>query len=43
LDKNRGGVLGAFLIASAVIMVVGIVNMFGIEGAAASAAATLVQ
>lgn len=43
LDKNRGGVLGAFLVASAVIMLVAIVNMFGIEGAAASAAATLVQ
>lgn len=43
LDKNRGGILGAFLIASAVIMVVGIVNMFGVEGAAASAAAALVQ
>ena len=43
LDSNRGGILGGFLIASAVIMVVGIINMFGIEGAAASAAATLVQ
>jgi NADH-quinone oxidoreductase subunit N len=43
LDSNRGGLLGGFLIASAVIMVVGIINMFGIEGAAASAAATLVQ
>lgn len=43
LDSNRGGILGGFLIASAVIMVVGIINMFGVEGAAASAAATLVQ
>ena len=43
LDQNRGGVLGAFLVASAVIMVVGIVNMFGVEGAAALAAATLVN
>ncbi|UWR27681.1 NADH-quinone oxidoreductase subunit NuoN [Sulfitobacter sp. S223] len=43
LDQNRGGLLGGFLIASAVIMVVGIINMFGVEGAAALAAATLVQ
>jgi len=43
LDSSRGGILGGFLIASALIMVVGIINMFGVEGAAASAAATLVQ
>ncbi|KEJ89437.1 NADH-quinone oxidoreductase subunit NuoN [Sulfitobacter donghicola] len=43
LDQNNGGVLGAFLVASALIMVVGIINMFGVEGAAAQAAATLVQ
>jgi NADH-quinone oxidoreductase subunit N len=43
LDQNRGGLLGGFLIASAVVMVVGIINMFGVEGAAALAAATLVQ
>lgn len=43
LDANRGGILGGFLIASAVIMVVGIINMFGVEGAAALAAATLVN
>jgi len=42
LDKNRGGVLGICLAASAVIMVVGIINMFGVETAAALAAATLV-
>jgi NADH-quinone oxidoreductase subunit N len=42
LDKNSGGVLGFFLAASAIIMVVGIVNMFGVESAAALAAATLV-
>jgi NADH-quinone oxidoreductase subunit N len=42
LDKNRGGILGGFLAASAIIMVVGIVNMFGVESAAALAAATLV-
>ncbi|MEQ6248335.1 NADH-quinone oxidoreductase subunit NuoN [Sulfitobacter sp. HNIBRBA3233] len=43
LDQNRGGLLGGFLIASAVIMVVGIINMFGVEGAAALAAETLVN
>jgi NADH-quinone oxidoreductase subunit N len=43
LDQNRGGVLGGFVIASAFIMVVGIINMFGVEGAAKLAAATLVQ
>jgi len=42
LDKNSGGVLGIFLAASAIIMVVGIINMFGVETAAALAAATLV-
>jgi NADH-quinone oxidoreductase subunit N len=43
LDTNRGGILGGFLVVSAVIMVVGIINMFGVEGAAALAAATLVN
>jgi NADH-quinone oxidoreductase subunit N len=43
LDRNRSTVLSGFLMASAVIMVVGIVNMFGIEGVAETAAATLVQ
>jgi len=43
LDQNRGGILGAFLTVSAVIMVIGIVNMFGVEGVAALAAATLVN
>jgi len=43
LDQNRSTLLGGFLVASAVIMVVGIFSMFGVEGAAASAAATLVQ
>ncbi|MEP1766440.1 MAG: NADH-quinone oxidoreductase subunit NuoN [Sulfitobacter sp.] len=42
LDKNSGGILGGFLAASAIIMVVGIINMFGVETAAALAAATLV-
>jgi NADH-quinone oxidoreductase subunit N len=43
LDTNRSGLLGGFLVASAVIMIVGIFNMFGVEGAAALAAQTLVQ
>ena len=43
LDKNGGGILGGFLAASAIIMVVGIINMFGVEAAAKLAAATLVQ
>ena len=43
LDRNRSGVLSGFLVASAVIMVIGIVNMFGVEGAAALAAQALVE
>ncbi len=43
LDANSSPVLGGFLIACAVVMVVGILNMFGVEGAAAAAAATLVR
>jgi len=43
LDQNRGGILGGFLAASAIVMVVGIVTMFGVEGAAGLAAATLVN
>ena len=43
LDGGKSPVLWAFLMASAVIMVVGVVNLFGIEGAAAAAAATLVN
>jgi len=42
LDRNDGGIVGGFLVASAVIMVVGILNMFGVEGAATLAAASLV-
>jgi NADH-quinone oxidoreductase subunit N len=34
---------GALLAASALAMVLGVINMFGVEGLAASAAATLVQ
>jgi NADH-quinone oxidoreductase subunit N len=43
LDQNRGGILGGFLAASAIVMIVGIVTMFGVEGAAGLAAATLVN
>ncbi|WP_319824197.1 NADH-quinone oxidoreductase subunit NuoN [Thalassovita sp.] len=43
LDKNRSPVLWGFLMASAAVMVVGVVNLFGIEGVAAAAAATLVN
>ena len=43
LDGGKSPVLWGFLMASAVIMVVGVVNLFGIEGAAAAAAATLVN
>ncbi len=43
LDEGKSGLLSTFLFASAVIMVVGIVNTFGVEGAAISAAATLVN
>ncbi len=43
LDGGKSPVLWGFLMASAVIMVVGVVNLFGIEGAAQAAAATLVN
>ena len=43
LDKSGSPVLWGMLMASAVIMVIGVVNLFGIEGAAAAAAATLVN
>ena len=43
LDAGKGGLLTAFLMASAVIMVVGIANLFGVEGAAVAAAASLVN
>ncbi|WP_420013720.1 NADH-quinone oxidoreductase subunit NuoN [Tateyamaria sp.] len=42
LNGGKSPVLWAFLMGSAVIMVLGIVNMFGVEGAAAAAAAALV-
>ncbi len=43
LDGGRSPVLSGFLMASALIMVLGVVNLFGIEGAAEAAAATLVN
>ncbi|KEJ97970.1 NADH-quinone oxidoreductase subunit NuoN [Pseudosulfitobacter pseudonitzschiae] len=43
LDGGKSPVLWGFLMASAVVMVLGIVNMFGVEGAAAAAAASLVN
>jgi NADH-quinone oxidoreductase subunit N len=43
LESNASPVLWGFLMASAAIMLLGIVNMFGVEGAAAAAAATLVN
>ncbi|WP_050928125.1 NADH-quinone oxidoreductase subunit NuoN [Aestuariivita boseongensis] len=43
LDTGGNPVLSGFLMASAAIMVVGIVNMFGVEGAAEAAAAVLVN
>lgn len=43
LDSNRSAVLKGFLLASAFVMVAGVVNLFGIEGMAQAAAATLVN
>jgi NADH-quinone oxidoreductase subunit N len=43
LDAPSQPILGAFLIASALIMVVGVVNLFGVEPIAATAAAALVN
>ncbi|WP_392338491.1 NADH-quinone oxidoreductase subunit NuoN [Loktanella salsilacus] len=43
LDAPSQPILGAFLIASALIMVVGVVNLFGVEPIAAAAAAALVN
>jgi NADH-quinone oxidoreductase subunit N len=43
LDAGASPVLWGFVVVSALIMVVGIVNLFGIEGWAAAAAATLVD
>ena len=43
LDPVRAPILWAFTVGSAVIMLVGIVNLFGIEGLAQAAADTLVN
>ena len=43
LDASSNPVLSGFLMVSAAIMVFGIVNMFGVEGAAEAAAAVLVN
>ncbi len=43
MDTNSSPVLWGALMASAAVMLLGIVNMFGVEGAAAAAAATLVN
>ena len=43
IDEGGSPILTGFLLASAAIMVLGIANMFGVEAAAASAAATLVN
>jgi NADH-quinone oxidoreductase subunit N len=43
LETGGSPVLSGFLVASALAMVLGVVNLFGIEGVAAAAAATLVN
>ncbi|MGA9251158.1 MAG: NADH-quinone oxidoreductase subunit NuoN [Roseobacter sp.] len=43
VDAGGSPILSGFLLASAAIMILGIANMFGVEAAAASAAATLVN
>ena len=43
LDAGGSGVLWGFLVASAAAMVLGVINLFGVEAAAAAAAATLVN
>lgn len=43
LDTGGSPVLWGVLVVSAAIMVLGVINLFGIEGAAAAAAATLVN
>ncbi len=43
LDGGQSPVLWGFLMVSAAAMVLGVVNLFGIEGAAAAAAQTLVN
>ena len=43
LEANGSPVLWAMLMGSAAVMLLGIVNMFGVEGAAQAAAAALVN
>ncbi|GGX57213.1 NADH-quinone oxidoreductase subunit N [Tateyamaria omphalii] len=43
LNGGKSPILWAMLMGSAAVMVLGIINMFGVEGAAASAALTLVN
>jgi NADH-quinone oxidoreductase subunit N len=43
LESGRNPVLWTFLVGAAAVMVLGVINLFGIEGAAAAAAATLVR
>ena len=43
LDRRRAPILGSVIGLSAVIMILGVVSLFGIEGAAEAAANTLVQ
>ncbi|NSX56615.1 NADH-quinone oxidoreductase subunit NuoN [Parasulfitobacter algicola] len=43
LDKSTSPVLWGFLMASAAVMVLGVINLFGIEAVAGVAAATLVN
>lgn len=43
LDSRSSPVLWGFLMASAAVMLLGIINMFGVESAAAAAAAALVN
>jgi len=43
LDRSKSPVLWGFLMVSAAVMLLGIINMFGVEGAAQAAAATLVN
>jgi NADH-quinone oxidoreductase subunit N len=43
LDNNVGPILPVFLIGSALVMILGIANMFGVEAAAQAAAGALVN
>ena len=43
LDEGKSSLLSGFVVASAVLMVVGLLHMFGVETAAISAAATLIN